>query len=526
MVFAPFIFRIFVLFSNNPFLCFLFWVDRRKLTNVDMKVVSVIIPMYNAERYLGETLSSVLASDYAALEVVCMDDGSSDGSYALAQEYAARDARLRVYRQANAGVCRARNEAIARAQGTYIFPVDADDTIEPDFISRAVACMEADSQLKVVVPEADFFGQRQGKWKLSSFSLHRLARKNTIPACALYRRSDWERAGGYCEEIRAREDWEFWIALLKDGGRVKQLPGIGFHYRIRQGGKRVGDRKLKEHVVKILNARHPEFFERELGGPLRINRSWSRFFNGCMRLVCPRRAVVTAEFGELHDFVRTLPYRFTHTQTGKVIYSGRNELREFSVGDYRVVVKSFCRPHLLNRFVYGWFRKSKAQRSCEYAALLRSLGIHSPAPVGWCAVRHGLLFSDSYYACLRSEMPYTYFDFMQQRIAEPADYLREIGRVAARMHEAGMIHRDFSRGNLLIGCDAQGRPQVEIIDLNRIRFRSVSLAEGMANFDRLPASAEMKRWMAEGYAEVRGVSVEQCLKLWPQGETYAPLNEE
>ncbi len=496
------------------------------MANVDMKVVSVIIPMYNAEKYIGETLSSVLASDYAALEVVCMDDGSKDGSLALAQQYAARDQRVKVFTQPNAGPCVARNHAISLAQGFYILPVDADNRISTTFISRAVAEMEKDAEVKVVCPRAEFIGDCSGEWVLPPFSLNLLARRNMMDTCALYRRSDWERVGGYCEEIIAREDWEFWISVLKDGGKVVRLPEIELYYRVRKGSKRITDRKLKHHVIQVLNARHPEFFERELGGPLRINRSWSRFFNGCMRLVCPRRAVVTAEFGELHDFVRTLPYRFIHTQTGKVIYSGRNELREFTIGDYRVVVKSFCRPHLLNRFVYGWFRKSKAQRSCEYAALLRSLGIHSPAPVGWCTVRHGLIFSDSYYACLRSEMPYTYFDFMQQRVAEPAEYLREVGRVAARMHEAGMIHRDFSRGNLLIGCDAQGRPQVEIIDLNRIRFRSVSLAEGMANFDRLPASAEMKRWMAEGYAEVRGVSVEQCLKLWPQGEIYAPLNEE
>ena len=61
--------------------------------------------MYNAEKYIGETLSSVLASDYAALEVVCMDDGSKDGSLALAQQYAARDQRVKVFTQPNAGPC-------------------------------------------------------------------------------------------------------------------------------------------------------------------------------------------------------------------------------------------------------------------------------------------------------------------------------------------------------------------------------------------------------------------------------------
>ena len=66
--------------------------------------------------------------------------------------------------------------------------------------------------------------------------------KNIMDTCALYRKVEWERAGGYCESIIAREDWEFWIAVLKDGGKVVRLPEIGLHYRIRNVSKRVTDR--------------------------------------------------------------------------------------------------------------------------------------------------------------------------------------------------------------------------------------------------------------------------------------------
>ena len=78
----------------------------------------------------------------------------------------------------------------------------------------------------------------------------------------MYRKSDWERIGGYCEEIIAREDWEFWISMLKDGGEVRKLPYIALHYRVREGSKRVTDRALKKHVIAVLNRRHPEFFHR------------------------------------------------------------------------------------------------------------------------------------------------------------------------------------------------------------------------------------------------------------------------
>lgn len=249
--------------------------------------------------------------------------------------------------------------------------------------------------------------------------------------------------------------------------------------------------------------------------------SLTKFFclpDGLLRAFRPQRTVTADGFSEMKDFLATLPHRFLHTSTGVTIYRGRNELREFTHEGKHIVVKSFCTPHLINRIAYGLLRKSKAQRSCEYAALLRAKGIGSPAPVGWVSVRHGLLFTHSYYASLRSTLPFTYIDLMEKGKVPGADeLLREIGRTAGRMHEAGIIHRDFSRGNLLVGF-RQGRPCVELVDLNRLRFHRISSEEGIAGFDRLPATPEMKRRMAEGYAEVRQLSAGFCLRLWPEGE--------
>ena len=108
----------------------------------------------------------------------------------------------------------------------------------------------------MVCPRAEFIGDRSGEWKLPPFSLKLLARKNMIDTCALYRKTEWERVGGYCEEIIAREDWEFWISVLKDGGKVVRLPQIELYYRVRAGSKRIIDRSLKPHVTKVLNKRH------------------------------------------------------------------------------------------------------------------------------------------------------------------------------------------------------------------------------------------------------------------------------
>lgn len=207
----------------------------------------------------------------------------------------------------------------------------------------------------------------------------------------------------------------------------------------------------------------------------------------------------------LAGFVASLPERFERGE-GEVIYDGRNQLRRFVVEGHRLIVKSFRVPNLVNRIAYGWLRASKAQRSFEYATRLRSIDIDSPAPVGWIAERSGLLFGRSYYACLESTLPYTYKDIMAGTLSPDLEHsaLEAIGRTTARLHEAGMTHKDYSRGNILFGSAADGSISVEIIDLNRIRFGAVSIEAGLANlFERLPVTPEQHKIMESAYREAR-----------------------
>ena len=452
---------------------------------MEYRLVSIIIPIYNMAKYLHETLDSVLASDYPNFEVILMDDGSTDNSLDIAKEYAEKDARVSVHTQSNSGPCVARNNAISLSHGEYILPVDADNRISPTFISHAVVELERDPDVKVVCPRAEFIGDRSGEWKLPPFSLKLLARKNMIDTCALYRKTEWERVGGYCEEIIAREDWEFWISVLKDGGKVVRLPQIELYYRVRAGSKRIVDRSLKPHVTKVLNKRHAEFFERELGGKLRSVRSWSRWINRIERFFRPRCMAVAPDYSNMSDFVKVLPVIFE--DRGTVIYKGRNELREFDIAGQKVVVKSFQIPHLLNRIIYNFFRESKARRSFRYAAMLRQFNIGSPAPLGFCSVSSWFLFGKSYFVSLRSECPYTYRDLPQRPFEEQEKILRAIARTTAVLHEHGILHKDYSAGNILFAEKPEG-VSVEIIDLNRMRFGKVSLEEGCKNFERLPGT--------------------------------------
>ena len=97
-----------------------------------MSFFSIVIPVYNVAPYLRECLDSVLAQTFTDWEAICVDDGSTDGSGAILDEYAAKDSRFRVFHQPNAGVSAARNKALDVAQGEWIWFVDADDVIRHD----------------------------------------------------------------------------------------------------------------------------------------------------------------------------------------------------------------------------------------------------------------------------------------------------------------------------------------------------------------------------------------------------------
>src|SRR4051794_3877496 len=109
-------------------------------------LVTVVVPAHNAAATLRQTLASIAAQTYRDLEIVVVDDGSTDDTSAIAAEFAHLDRRVRLVSQANAGVAAARNKGIALARGEYVAPVDADDLWEPTKIEKQVGVMTARGQ--------------------------------------------------------------------------------------------------------------------------------------------------------------------------------------------------------------------------------------------------------------------------------------------------------------------------------------------------------------------------------------------
>jgi len=108
----------------------------------EKKKISVILPVYNVERYLEKCMTDILGQTLKEIEVICIDDGSEDGSLEILREYERRDARVRVVSQKNAGAAAARNRGMALAQGKYLSFLDSDDFFEPDMLEKAYQCAQ------------------------------------------------------------------------------------------------------------------------------------------------------------------------------------------------------------------------------------------------------------------------------------------------------------------------------------------------------------------------------------------------
>lgn len=231
------------------------------------KKVSLIVPCYNQAQYLEEALQSVLCQTYENWECIIVNDGSLDNTGEIVEKWRKKDGRFKSIYQKNGGLSSARNLGISVAIGEVILPLDADDKIGLNYVSLAIEAFEKNSSLKVVYCKAEKFGEEIGEWKLPSFSLFNLSRNNLIFCSAFFKKEDWNSVGGYDTSMKhGWEDWEFWIAILKNGGTVKRLEEVHFYYRIKKTSMLQSmNRKNEIDILNYLSVKHADFFVKYYG---------------------------------------------------------------------------------------------------------------------------------------------------------------------------------------------------------------------------------------------------------------------
>lgn len=221
---------------------------------------SIIIPVYNVAPYLRECLDSVSAQTFTDWEAICVDDGSTDGSGTILDEYAARDSRFRVIHQKNAGVCAARNVALDFAIGEYVEFIDGDDAIapcllevmmeaiakynDPDFVFHGVECVAAkDGKLPVV--SCDRRGDMRFWEDKTSCAIGRAEQLTQFSgACSgAYKRAVLEGVR-YKSGVVQREDGLFHCELLPRLTTMVDIAYPGYSYRYSRSGNASSKRSL------------------------------------------------------------------------------------------------------------------------------------------------------------------------------------------------------------------------------------------------------------------------------------------
>ncbi len=201
-------------------------------------MVSVVMPCYNDGRYIQESVASVKAQTYPEVELIIMDDGSDDSHTIATLDALAKEDGIRVLHASHVGPSAARNAAIREARGKYILPLDADDTINATYIEKAVKILESHRNTGVVYCEADLFGAQSGKWDLPAYSFESMLFDNIVFVTALFCKADWEKVGGFNENMKAgMEDYDFWLSILGEGKKIEQIPEVLFHYRIKDSSR-------------------------------------------------------------------------------------------------------------------------------------------------------------------------------------------------------------------------------------------------------------------------------------------------
>ena len=202
-------------------------------TSFEKELVSVVIPCYNSGATLVKTIASVQSQTWEHIELIVVDDGSSD-DHTLHILNALRG--IRLIRQQNSGLPAARNAGFLNATGAYFLPLDADDWLEPDAIERLLLGLRGDVNAQFAYSYIQLEGEAQGVIK-KSYNFFEQLFLNQMPYCMLISRFVWESVGGYDESMRqGYEDWEFNIRLGASGffGHVVQYPLL--HYRVSSSG--------------------------------------------------------------------------------------------------------------------------------------------------------------------------------------------------------------------------------------------------------------------------------------------------
>lgn len=223
-------------------------------------LVSVITPAFNAEEHLAETIESCLAQTYGNFELLLVDDGSRDGTAAIAHRFASADRRIHVFCIPNGGAAAARNVAIARARGELFALLDSDDCWMPTYLEHQVGTLFRHPSVDVVSANAinrggDFDGEPF--WPASAELrpidlLDMIVREDALHIFSVFRRIVVDRVGNFDPAFGGNEDYHFWLRAATAGCRFLADFTPRGYYRRRAGSVSADQRRMLVGIMRVL----------------------------------------------------------------------------------------------------------------------------------------------------------------------------------------------------------------------------------------------------------------------------------
>lgn len=223
-------------------------------------LVSAIVPCYNHGRFIGETIRSIQCQTFAAIEIIVVDDGSTDAETRQVLENI-KEMGILVIRQENSKTAVARNTGFNHASGDYLLTVDADDLIAPTFVEKAMSVLERYPKIGAVSSWVRCFGSQNYNWMPTGGGVQNFVLDINCSSFALIRRALWSNNGGFDSGmVNGYEDWEFWVNATKKGWIIHILKEFLFFYRHRfatRAGEAIANRTA---ILRYMSSKHPEVF--------------------------------------------------------------------------------------------------------------------------------------------------------------------------------------------------------------------------------------------------------------------------
>ena len=198
--------------------------------NKKLPLVSIVIPIHNYGVVFQKTIESIFESTYKNFEIIIVCDGSTNNYVIEKLKSIENNLHIKIFYQENSGPSSARNLGIDKSIGEYILPLDADDTIHPEYIQSCVNILKNNKKISPVYCDTVHLGQIKGVEKRPEWTFDRLKQGPFIVNCSMFHKQAFYDAGKYDTELIGWEDYDLWLRMALNGYEGKRIPRALFNY--------------------------------------------------------------------------------------------------------------------------------------------------------------------------------------------------------------------------------------------------------------------------------------------------------